>query len=166
MLADLRSRTVTGHAVRYRLRTYLQLFHSSADAFSKLEVRFSRDDGYFFTYFLARSLEKKNSDDRRQGSVQWMAAASMCVQLRAEAHWEQFLRICPTLVLQLSDSRRKRAAKSPKDLLARLFRALLAEIHSILGSLQPIVELFCWPRGSKSGPNTAVFVCPNHLRSV
>ena len=142
MLADLRSRTVTGHAVRYRLRTYLQLFHSSADAFSKLEVRFSRDDGYFFTCFLARSLEKTNSDDRRQGSVQWMAAASMCVQLRAEAHWEQFIRICPTLVLQLSDSRSKRTAKSPKDLLARLFEHFLRKFRAFSVDFNRLLNYF------------------------
>jgi|SRR6202521_1707459 len=41
--------------------------------------------------FPGRSSKKTDSDDRRQGSVQLMAAASICVQLRAEAHWDQFI---------------------------------------------------------------------------
>ncbi len=42
-----------------------------------------------FNYFPGRSSKKTDSDDRRQSSVQLMAAASICVQLRAEAHWDQ-----------------------------------------------------------------------------
>ena len=39
--------------------------------------------------------KRRIQDDRRQGSFQLMAAA-ICFQLRAEEHWDQFIRLGPS----------------------------------------------------------------------